>query len=306
MERISWVWKTLRHTSWVQWGLPDLGPGKLTTQLHHGHLQFPEGFLNPAQRSAASHSNKDKTHSWLQESLQLCKEQYSLFQMVAIRLQDSERNTLYTLKSTKSPMTSITYREQWLKLTVSLGQSVWMTQCVSTYLRSQDYLSVSRHKEGAEGVFAGHGANHLQSGSVTVGRTVRRQWPMKQELFHWMQQNESNYKTLSGPAASKLVLPVPNFDGVSGGGEDSQVVWAEGQCAHICAVSTECEASRFISYGGLVWGLQAVGLNCVILEQQNHLQLTTCTWQAVHPPERGQRTWMVCTCEQTPDSEECG
>lgn len=130
MERISWVWKTLRHTSWVQSGLPDLGPGKLTTQLHHGHLQFPEGFLNPAQRSAASHSNKDKTHSWLQESLQLCKEQYSLFQMVAIRLQDSERNTLYTLKSTKWPMTSITYREQWLKLTVSLGQSVWMTQCV--------------------------------------------------------------------------------------------------------------------------------------------------------------------------------
>lgn len=44
---------------------------------------------------------------------------------------------------------------------------------MSTYLRSQDYLSVSRHKEGAEGVFAGHGANHLQSGSVTVGRTVR-------------------------------------------------------------------------------------------------------------------------------------
>lgn len=39
-----------------------------------------------------------------------------------------------------------------------------------------------------------------------------------------MQQNESNYKTLSGRAASKLVLPVPNFDGVSGGGEDSQVV----------------------------------------------------------------------------------
>lgn len=127
---------------------------------------------------------------------------------------------------------------------------------------------------------------------------------MKQELFHWMQQNESNYKTLSGPAASKLVLPVPNFDGVSGGGEDSQVVWAEGQCAHICAVSPECEASRFIGYGGLVWGLQTVGLNCVILEQQSHLQLTTCTWQAVHPPERGQRT--VCTREQTPDSEEHG
>lgn len=70
--------------------------------------------------------------------------------------------------------------------------------------------------------------------------------------------------------------PVPNFDGIPGGGEDSQVVRAEGQSAHICTVSPECEASRFIGYGGLVCSLQAVGFDCVVLQQQHHLQLTAC------------------------------
>lgn len=35
--------------------------------------------------------------------------------------------------------------------------------CESKYLSSQNDLSVSRHKEGAKGIFTGHGANHLQS-----------------------------------------------------------------------------------------------------------------------------------------------
>lgn len=46
--------------------------------------------------------------------------------------------------------------------------------------------------------------------------------------------------------------PVPHFDRVSGGGEDGQVVRAEGQRTDVCAVAAQREASRLISCGSLV------------------------------------------------------
>lgn len=91
---------------------------------------------------------------------------------------------------------------------------------------------------------------------------------------------------LSDKLVTEPVSPVPNFDGVPRGGEDRQVIWAEGQRAHIGAVASEREASRLIGRGGLVWSLQAVGLDGVVLQQQRHLQLTTCTGQALRPSER--------------------
>lgn len=48
------------------------------------------------------------------------------------------------------------------------------------------------------------------------------------------------------------VSPVPHFDRVSRGGEDGQVVGAEGQRADISAVAAKGEASRLIGCGGLV------------------------------------------------------
>lgn len=71
--------------------------------------------------------------------------------------------------------------------------------------------------------------------------------------------------------------PVPNFDRVPRGGQNAQVVRAEGQRADIGAVPAECETRRLIGRGGLVRSLQAVGLNGVVLQQQRHLQLATST-----------------------------
>lgn len=145
------------------------------------------------------------------------------------------------------------------------------------YLGSQNDLSVSRHKEGAEGVFTGHRANHLQSRSVTLWGGAGH--PVRPPL-------SNTSKTSLRQAGTETASPVPNFDGVPRGREDGQVVRAEGQRAHIGAVASEREASRLIGRGGLVWSLQAVGLDGVVLQQQCHLQLTTCTGQALRPSER--------------------
>lgn len=83
--------------------------------------------------------------------------------------------------------------------------------------------------------------------------------------------------------------PVPDFDGVPGGGEDGQVVRAEGQRADVGAVAAQREASRLIGRRRLVRSLQAVGLDGVVLQQQRHLQLTAGTRQTLHPSERRRR-----------------
>lgn len=74
-----------------------------------------------------------------------------------------------------------------------------------------------------------------------------------------------------------FLRPVPDFDGVPGGGEDGQVVRAEGQRADVGAVAAQREASRLIGCRHLVRSLQAVGLDGVVLQQQRHLQLTAGT-----------------------------
>lgn len=83
--------------------------------------------------------------------------------------------------------------------------------------------------------------------------------------------------------------PVPHFDGVSGGGQDGQVVRAEGQRPHVCPMAAERQASRLVAGGLLVSGLQAVGLDGVVLQQQRHLQLATRTRQTLGPSARQER-----------------
>lgn len=108
-------------------------------------------------------------------------------------------------------------------------------------------------------------------------------------------------KNIPGPAGTEAASPVPHFDSVTGGREHGQVVWAEGQRADVGAVAAEREAGRLISCGGggLVWSPQAVGLHCVVLQQQRHLQLAASTWQTFHPSERGRRRreWSTSTAE---------
>lgn len=118
-----------------------------------------------------------------------------------------------------------------------------------TYLGPQDDLPVSGHEQRAQGVLARHGADHLQRG------------------------------------------PVPDLRRVAGGGEHGEVVGAEAQRAHVGAVAGEREARRLVGVGGAgarARGLQAVGLQRVVLQEQRHLQLAARARQAVHPPGKGE------------------
>lgn len=90
-------------------------------------------------------------------------------------------------------------------------------------------------------------------------------------------------------APAEARSPVPNFDGVSGGGEDGQVVRAEGQRPHVGPMAAERQASRLVAGGLLLSGLQAVGLDGVVLQQQRHLQLATRTRQTQGPSARQER-----------------
>lgn len=54
-------------------------------------------------------------------------------------------------------------------------------------------------------------------------------------------------------------------------------------------MTAQREPGRLIGRRVLVGGLQAVGLDGVVLKQQRHLQLSACTRQDVHPPEEKTR-----------------
>lgn len=88
-------------------------------------------------------------------------------------------------------------------------------------------------------------------------------------------------KVRKAPAGARS--PVPNFDRVSGGGQDGQVVRAEGQRPHVCPMAAERQATRLVAGGLFVSGLQAVGLHGVVLQQQRHLQLATRARQTLRP-----------------------
>lgn len=141
------------------------------------------------------------------------------------------------------------------------------------YLGSHDDLPVSGHKHGAEGVFAGHGANHLQGRPETPGDVG-----CGQSAAGWHRLIESQ---LRRPFPSPR--PVPDLDRVPGGRQDGQVVRAEGQRADVGAVAAQREASRLAGVGRL----DAEGLHGVVLQQQRHLQLAAGTGQTLHPPGRG-------------------
>lgn len=132
-------------------------------------------------------------------------------------------------------------------------------------LRSQDDLSVSRHEQRAEGVFTRHGADHLQGRPETGGDPPVRPPPPRARR------------------SRRGASPVPDFDGVSGGGQDGQVVRAEGQRPHVRPMAAERQAGRFVAGGRRARGLQAVGLDGVVLQQQRHLQLAARTRQALRP-----------------------
>lgn len=76
--------------------------------------------------------------------------------------------------------------------------------------------------------------------------------------------------------------PVPHFDGLSRGGEDGYVIWAEGQRSDICTMTAQCEARGFSASRILLCSLQGVCLHCVILQQKSKLHLSVRNQKAVH------------------------
>lgn len=96
---------------------------------------------------------------------------------------------------------------------------------------------------------------------------------LRQEVGHGVRRRIAKRHVF----ATRRVSPVPHFDRVSGGGEDGQVVRAEGQRAGVGAVAAQREASGLVGCRGLVSRLQAVGFYGVVLQQQRHLEFTACT-----------------------------
>lgn len=80
--------------------------------------------------------------------------------------------------------------------------------------------------------------------------------------------------------------PVPDFNSVSRGRQDGNVVWAERQRSGVCAVATQGETRRLGACRVLLCCLYTVSLYCVILQQQSHFHLAVRRQKAVHRPEQ--------------------
>lgn len=93
--------------------------------------------------------------------------------------------------------------------------------------------------------------------------------------------------------------PVPDFDSVSRGRQDCNVVGAKRQRSGVCAVATQGESRRLGACRTLLCCLYTVRLYCVILQQQSHFHLTIRRQKAVHWPEKNKLhiyLYRICEC----------